>query len=136
MVVFTLSVLDRDDRERFFEESFLLADIKPVIVLRIPFLTMNNVDIDFQARNLQCRSYTTKDILLTIRRVELIWKKKFAIVVLDLKHEAFVIHVAVLSIDLGDEVHPSKRAQIAYFKADKAPIKVLSKYVDFAKVFS
>ena len=52
MVVFTFSVLDKDGRERFFEESFLLADVKPEIVLGMPFLTMSNADVEFQVRNL------------------------------------------------------------------------------------
>ena len=33
-------------------------------------------------------------------------------------------------------MHPSRKAQIAYLKADEAPTKVLNKYVDFADVFS
>ncbi len=45
-------MLDKDGRERFFEESFLLADVKLDIVLRMPFLIMNNDDVDFQARDL------------------------------------------------------------------------------------
>ena len=49
MVVSTFSLLDKDSRERFFEESFLLADVKPDTVLGMPFLTMSNADIDFQA---------------------------------------------------------------------------------------
>ncbi len=53
MVVSTFSVSDKDGRERFFEESFLLADVRPDIVLGMPFLTMSNADIDFQARDLQ-----------------------------------------------------------------------------------
>ncbi len=52
MVVFTFSILDKDDRKRFLKESFLLADVKPDIVLKMPFLTMSNADIDFQARAL------------------------------------------------------------------------------------
>ncbi len=47
MVVFTFSVADKDGRKRFFEESFLSADVKPDIVLGIPFLTMSNVNVDF-----------------------------------------------------------------------------------------
>ena len=53
MVVTTVFVLDKDGRERFFEKSFLLADIKMEIVFGILFLTMSNTDVDFQARNLQ-----------------------------------------------------------------------------------
>ncbi len=52
IVVFTFLVSDKDGRERFFEESFLLADVSPDIVLGMLFLTMSNVDVDFQARNL------------------------------------------------------------------------------------
>ena len=53
MVVFTFSVSDKDGKKRFFEESFLLADVKPDIVLEIFFMTMSNVDIDFQAWDLK-----------------------------------------------------------------------------------
>ncbi len=52
MVVFTFSVSDKDGRKRFFEESFLLANLKPDIVLEMLFLTMSNADVDFQARHL------------------------------------------------------------------------------------
>ena len=49
MVVSTFSMADKNNRERFFKESFLLANAKSDIVLGIPFLTMSNADIDFQA---------------------------------------------------------------------------------------
>ncbi len=45
-------MLGKDDRERFFEESFLLADLKANIILGISVLTMNNAGIDFQAWDL------------------------------------------------------------------------------------
>ncbi len=53
IVVSIFSISNKDDRERFFEESFLLADVKPDVVLEMFFLTMNNADVDFQARDLQ-----------------------------------------------------------------------------------
>ncbi len=46
-------MLDKDGREKFFEKNFLLANVKLDIVLEIPFLTMSNVDVDFQAWDLQ-----------------------------------------------------------------------------------
>ena len=49
MVVFTFSILDKDNKERFFEKSFLLAEVKSNIVLGRSFLTMSNTDIDFKA---------------------------------------------------------------------------------------
>ena len=47
IVVFTFFLLDKNGRERFVKESFLWADVKPDTVLGMPFLTMNNADVDF-----------------------------------------------------------------------------------------
>lgn len=43
--------------------------------------------------------------------------------------------ITVLSVDLGDKIHPSKKVLIAYLKVDEAPIKLPSKYADFVDVF-
>ncbi len=53
MVVSTFSVSNKNDRKRFFKESFLLADVKSDIMLKIFFLIMSNIDINFEAQNLQ-----------------------------------------------------------------------------------
>ncbi len=47
MVVSTFSVLNQDRRQRFFEEIFLLANIRPDIVLGMLFLIMSNTDVNF-----------------------------------------------------------------------------------------
>lgn len=52
IVISTFFVLDKDDREGFFKESFLLANIKPNIVFGMSFLTMSNANVDFQAQDL------------------------------------------------------------------------------------
>ena len=78
----------------------------------------------------------TENIFLIIKQVELIEKKEFAIVILDLKHKTFLVYVTVLNIDLYNKVHLSKKTQIAYLKANKAPIKVFNKYANFADIFS
>ncbi len=105
MIVSTFSLLDKDGRERFFKESFLLVNIKPDVVLRMTFLIMSNADIDFQAKNLQWRSYITRNVFPTARWVELIGKKKFTAAALDLEHETFIVYIATLSIDSDDKVH-------------------------------
>ncbi len=66
----------------------------------------------------------------------LIEKKKFAVVAPDPKHKLFIVYMATLNIDSDDEINPSKKAQIAYLKADEAPSKLSNKYADFADVFS
>ena len=53
IVVSTFFMLDKDKRKRFFKKSFLLTNVNPDIMLEMLFLTMNNVDIDFQAWDLQ-----------------------------------------------------------------------------------
>ena len=136
MVVSTFSLSDKDGRERFFEKNFLLANVKSDTVFGMLFLTMSNANINFQAQNLQWRSYTTRDILLTIRQVKLIGRKEFVVAALDLKYKVFVVHVAVLSVDSGDKVHLSRKAQIAYLKVDKAATEIPNEYADFADVFS
>ena len=127
---------DKNGRERFFEKSFLLTEVKPKIVLEMSFLTISNADINFQARDLQQRFYTIEDILSTTRRVKLIGKKEFTTATLNPKYEAFIVHTAALNIYSGNKVYPLRMAQIAHLKADEAPIKVPSKYADFADVFS
>ncbi len=136
MVVSTFSVSDKDGKERFFEKIFLLADVSLDIVFGIPFLTMTNADVNFQAQDLQWRSYTTGELLPSTRQVELIGKKKFAAAVLDPEHKAFVGYIAVLCVDSDDEVHPSRRAQSAHLKADEAPTEVPKEYAGFVDVFS
>ena len=49
MIVSIFSILDKDGKKRFFKKSFLLADVNPDVMLKIYFLTINNVDINFQA---------------------------------------------------------------------------------------
>ena len=53
-----------------------------------------------------------------------------------MEYEVFVIYIAALSVDLGDEVQPLKKAQIFHLKVDEAFTKVFSKDADFADVFS
>ncbi len=105
-------------------------------MLGMPFLTMSNADVNFQARDLQWISYTTGKALPTTSQVELIGKKKFAVAALDPEHETFIVHVVALSVDLGDEIYPSRRAQIAHLKADEVFTEVPSEYADFVDVFS
>lgn len=53
IVVFIFSVLNKDSRESFFEESVFLTKVKPDVVLGMPFLTISIVNVDFQARDLE-----------------------------------------------------------------------------------
>ena len=68
--------------------------------------------------------------------------KKFAAATLNLEHETFVIHVVSflaisLSFNLLDaNIHSSFRSQISSLITKEAPIKVFTKYSNFADVFT
>ena len=47
MVVAAFLVEDKANQVRFFEETFLVANVSPEVVLGMLFLTLSSVDIDF-----------------------------------------------------------------------------------------
>ena len=53
MVVAAFSVTDQANRVRFFEETFLIANVSPDVIFGMSFLTLSDADIDFPKRELQ-----------------------------------------------------------------------------------
>ena len=137
MVVAIFSVTDQANRVRFFKETFLVVNVSPDVVLRMPFLTLSGANVNFPKRELWWRSYTIEEAFPTTKQVELVGKKEFAAAFLDPGHETFVVHVASLeSPSQEGDVHPSRRAQIAALVANEAPTSIPTEYSDFADVFS
>ena len=141
MVVAAFSVEDKANRERFFEETFLMANVSPEVVFEILFLILSGADVDFLGWELRWKTYTIKEALPTTRHVVLVDKKGFVAAALDLKHEIYIVHVGSVSSDVSSssfllDVHPSRGPQISGLIAEEAPTKVLAKYLDFADVFS
>ena len=135
MVLADFQVEDKLGKARFFQETFLLADISAEVVLGMPFLTLSNADVQFVEKELTWRSYTTAEALPTIKRVELINKKEFAKAALDENSETFVVHVTSLcSTTLS--VHPFRRPQISGLITEEASTRIPDKYADFADIFS
>lgn len=93
-VIASFEVLDKLGRARYFQETFLLADVSVVVVLGMRFLTFSNFDIKFADKKPNWRTYIPEKALPTTPRVEIINKKKFAKAVLNENVEAFVVHVA------------------------------------------
>ena len=52
MVVTAFSVTNKANRVRFFEETFLVANISLEVVLGMLFLTLSGADVDFSGREL------------------------------------------------------------------------------------
>ena len=53
MVVTAFSVTDKANQIRFFEETFLVANVSPEVVLEMLFPTLSGADIDFSGRELR-----------------------------------------------------------------------------------
>ena len=85
MVVAAFSVENKANRVRFFEETFLVANVSPEVVFGILFLILSGANIDFSGRELRWKIYITKEVLLTIRRIKLVGKKGFAATALNLE---------------------------------------------------
>ena len=127
--------MDKANRVKFFEETFLVANVRPEVVFRMLFLTLSSANIDFSGWKLRWRTYTTKEAFPTTRHVELVGKKEFATAALDPEYKTYVVHVASLS-STPLNVHPFRRSQISDLIAEEALTKVSDKYADLADVFS
>ena len=53
MVISAFSVTEKANQVRFFEETFLVANVSPEVVLEMPFLTLSNADVNFAGRELR-----------------------------------------------------------------------------------
>ena len=47
IVVSAFSVTDKTNRVRFFEETFLIANVSPKVVLGMSFFTLSGANVDF-----------------------------------------------------------------------------------------
>ena len=52
MVLANFRMEDKLGRTRFFQETFLLADISAEVVLGMPFLTLSNANVQFEEKEL------------------------------------------------------------------------------------
>ena len=134
---------DKANRIRFFEETFLVANVNLEVIFGMPLLTLSDTNVDFLGWELWWETYTADKALPTTRRVELGGKKEFATTALDPESETFIVHVASLSSDASPsssplelDVHPSRRPHVSGLIAEEAPTKVSAEYSDFADVFS
>lgn len=72
-------------------------------------MTINNFDINFQAQDLKYRYYIIKKIFLTIKKLELIRKKEFAIAVFNQDYKVFIIYIIVLNVIANNKVYLLKK---------------------------
>ena len=95
IVIAGFQLEDKGGRPKFFQETFLVANTKFKMVLKMPFLKLSNTDISFSERTLTWKLYTTNKALLTIKQVQLVDPKEFIIAALDADSKTFVVYVAI-----------------------------------------
>ncbi len=134
MVLVNFQVEDKLGRAWFFQETFLVANVSVEVVLGMLFFTLSNADVVFKDRELIWKSYTPTEALLTTKRVLMIGRKELVAAALDPDKEAFVVHVASLSLGAKMSVHPAREVQIALLVAEE--VTTLAEYSDFADAFS
>ena len=130
---------DKTNRPRFFQETFLVADIKFEVILGLLLLKISNADLSFGEKTLTWKTYTTNKALPTTERVQIIDKKDFVIAAMDVNSKTFVVHVAIWERERMP-VHFKKQAQIkaqvGALLFNKAPTEVPAEYSDYSNVFS
>ena len=132
MVITAFQVVNELGRSRFFQKTFLLANINMKVVLGMPVLTFSNADVEFAEKKLTWRTYTIKEALLTTRQVEIINQEEFAKAVLNENIEAFMVHISSLGLKMT--IHSARKAQLALLLAEEVTMPI--EYSDFADVFS
>lgn len=104
------------------------------VTFGIYFFILSNVKINFDNYILNLRLYTTGKIFFTTIQVKLIEKKEFVTATLTLNKKTLIVYITSLA-SLDPNVHLLYIVPIAWLKADKTPIAILSKYTNFINIF-
>ena len=131
MVLAKLSLDDKLERTRWFEETFLIANVSHDVVLGMPFLKLGNPDVHFAEGSLTWRDYSVSTSLPTERRIELVEPETFAEDARDDKSACFVVQVAAI-LDALDDARRVNLQAISTTEEIKLPVE----YADYEGVFS
>lgn len=83
IVITSFHVNNKDRKSRFLKETFLFADIRMDFAFEMLFLTLSNVEINFNNRELKWKLYTIAKAFSTTNQIELVEKKEFVATILD-----------------------------------------------------
>ena len=69
MVIADFQIENKASRPRFFQKTFLVANIKFEVILGMLFLKISNVDVLFGEKIFTWRTYTTNKTLFITKQV-------------------------------------------------------------------
>ena len=133
MVIAGFEITDSLNHTRYFEETFLIADIPQPVILGMPFLKLGDSDVSWMERTMQWRQWNAETALMTTNRVDFIGPQEFIEQVLEESAQAYICHVIMVE-DGPPHVHPSRIAQIS--TTTSQPVILPEAYKDFEDVFS
>lgn len=91
----------------------MLANTSIEIILRIPFLALNNVEVEFsELGKFTWRFYIAAEPLPTTSWVKLINKREFATAALDKNSETFIVYDTALEVPITMTINPSRTSQV------------------------
>lgn len=100
IVLTSFQIEDKLGKVQFLQETFLMADTNMAVILGMPFLILNNIDMFFSKREFTWQLYILAKALLMTKPMQIIGYKKFATVVLDRIKQAFIVYVAYLDMKM------------------------------------
>ena len=95
MVIADFQVEDKSGRSRFFQNTFLVANIKFEVILEMLFFKISNANMAFGNGIPTWKFYTTNKALSTTKQVQLVDSKEFVIAALDTDSKTFVLYEAI-----------------------------------------
>ena len=142
MVIIDFQIKDKTSKPRIFYKTFLIANTKFEVILKMLFLKLSNTNMSFDKKTLMWRTYTINKALSTTKQVQIIDKKDFVIVALNINSETFVIYVAIQEqkeISMASkrqvQIKTQKKAQVGALIFNKDFTKILAEYFDYSNIF-
>lgn len=128
---------DEKGHVRYFQDTFLAADIDTRMILGMPWLAMANPNIDWAKKSFKWREYTVVAAMTTTCRVDLIEPEDFAELALNKDSDCFVVHAHQVISANEPSVHRDRRELIAQADiATATTVELPAEYSEYSDIFS
>lgn len=97
-IVITMFISENiEGKSCFFRKTFLLTNFRIDVVLRITFLNLDNIEMNFLELGIFLKINALIKATLKIKQVKLVRKKDFIIVVLNLEKKTDIVYIASIA---------------------------------------
>ena len=96
MVIADFQIANKVGKLRFFQKTFLIANTKFEMIIKIFFLKIRNANILFNKETLIWIFYTTNKALHHTKQVQIVNLKEFIIAAFDASNKMFMAHITII----------------------------------------